>query len=247
YKEFMVRHPDISERLTQNLTNCRSDLTEDRIHNWFHEINDYLVANHLQAAVKHPRRIYNADGTAFFLAPKGAKCLIRKHDKTAYSFIGNGKKECLTCLITANALRNLLPPMLIYNYERFPAHIVNMMPKKWAIGKSESGWMPSQTFFDYVANIFNPWLSENEIPRPVLFFVNEHASHLTMDLSNFYSSISIILESESGGEEDFDILNIAKYIIIKYDDDYFPGKLFIMVMVPERRYCSENSKTSIKE
>ncbi|KAF2891204.1 hypothetical protein ILUMI_14969 [Ignelater luminosus] len=158
----MARHPDISERLTQNLTNCRSDLTEDRIRNWFQEINDYLVADHLQAAVKHLQRIYYADGTAFFLVPKGTKCLIRKGDKTGYSFIGN-------------------------------AHIVNMMPKKWAIDKSESGWMTSHTFFEYVANIFSPWLSENEIPRPVLFFVDEHALHLTMDLSNFCTENQIIL------------------------------------------------------
>ncbi|KAF2903627.1 hypothetical protein ILUMI_02559 [Ignelater luminosus] len=100
-KGFMARHPEISETLTQNLTKCRSDLTGGKICHWFQEINDYLTANHLQAVVKDPRRIYNADET--------------------------------------------LP------------------------------------------------LWHNEIPRPVLFFVDGHASHLTIDLSNFCSENQIIL------------------------------------------------------
>ncbi|KAF2891178.1 hypothetical protein ILUMI_14995, partial [Ignelater luminosus] len=144
YKGFTARHSEISARLTQNLTKCRSDLTEGKIRNWFQEINDYLTANHLEAVVKDSQRIYNADETAFFLAPKGMKCLIQKGDKTAYSFIGNDEKECLTCLMTPNASGDLRPPLIIYNYERLPAHIISMMPKKWAIGKSESGWMTSQ-------------------------------------------------------------------------------------------------------
>ncbi|KAF2889101.1 hypothetical protein ILUMI_17072, partial [Ignelater luminosus] len=189
YKGFTARHSEISARLTQNLTKCRSYLTEGKIRNWFQEINDYLTANHLEAVVKDSQRIYNADKTAFFLAPRRMKCLIRKGDKTAYSFIGNDEKECLTCLMIANASGDLPPPLIIYNYERLPAHIINMMPKKWAIGKSESGWMT----FEYVANIFNPWLSENEIPRLVLFFVDGHASHLSMDLSNFCTEYQIIL------------------------------------------------------
>ncbi|KAF2879457.1 hypothetical protein ILUMI_26718 [Ignelater luminosus] len=44
------------ERLTQKLAECRSDLTEGKIRNWFKEINDYLTANNLRDVVQDPIR-----------------------------------------------------------------------------------------------------------------------------------------------------------------------------------------------
>ncbi|KAF2880023.1 hypothetical protein ILUMI_26144 [Ignelater luminosus] len=72
--KWLLRIAEINAKSNQ----MQSDLTEGKIRNWFQEINDYLAANHLQDIEKDPRRIYNADETAFFLAPKGTKCLIRK-------------------------------------------------------------------------------------------------------------------------------------------------------------------------
>ncbi|KAF2889559.1 hypothetical protein ILUMI_16614 [Ignelater luminosus] len=108
---------------------ARSQLTEEKIRSWFHEIRSYVDSKDLSDIFDDPRRIYNADETAFFLAPKGIKCLMRKGDKTAYNFISNDDKECLTCLITANAAGTILPPMVIFSYERIPSQIASLMPK----------------------------------------------------------------------------------------------------------------------
>ncbi|KAF2904429.1 hypothetical protein ILUMI_01744 [Ignelater luminosus] len=123
---------------------ARSQLTEEKIRSWFHEIRSYIDSKDLSDIFDDPRRIYNADETAFFLAPKGIKCLMRKDDKTAYNFISNEDKECLTCLITANAAGTILPPMVLFSYERIPSQIASLMPKGWAIGKSNSGCMTGQ-------------------------------------------------------------------------------------------------------
>lgn len=139
------------------------------------------------------KRVFNTDETAFFLCPKGIKALIRKGDKTAYNFINNDEKECLTTLITANAAGMLVPPMIMFNYERIPAHISNLMPHGWGIGKSESGWMTGQSFYEFVANIFHPWIITNNIELPVVLFVDGHSSHLTMELSNFCTANRIEL------------------------------------------------------
>ena len=31
-----------------------------------------------------------------------------------------------------------------------------------------------ETFFEWVGNLFNPWLEENEIPKPVILFSDWH-------------------------------------------------------------------------
>ncbi|KAF2889357.1 hypothetical protein ILUMI_16816 [Ignelater luminosus] len=136
------------------------------------EIRSYIDSKNLSDIFDNPRRIYNADETTFFLAPKEIKSLMGKgDDKNAYNFTSNNDEECLTCLITANAAGAILSPSL--------------MPKEWTIGKSDSGWMTSQSFYEFVANIFHPWLLQNNIPLPVIFFINGLSSHLTMKFGEF--------------------------------------------------------------
>ena len=53
--------------------------------------------------------------------------------------------------------------------------------------------MTGESFFEYVANVFVPWLTTENIQRPVVLFVDGHCSHLTMALSDFCSSHNIIL------------------------------------------------------
>lgn len=109
------------------------------------------------------------------------------------SRIANDEKECLTTLVTANAAGMLAPPMVVFPYERLPGTISMLMPDGWSIGKSETGWMTSQTFYEYVANVMHPWIVKNQIPLPVVFFVDGHSSHLTLPLSNFCTDNGIIL------------------------------------------------------
>lgn len=141
----------------------------------------------------NPTRVYNCDETAMFLSPQEKSVLAKKGDKTVYSFTANDEKECLTTLFTANAAGKLLPPMIIYKYKRVPQIIAKTMPTGWAIGLSDSGWMLSETFFEFVANVFCPWLTANDISRPVILFVDGHVSHLTLNLSNFCKKNGIVL------------------------------------------------------
>ena len=185
YQCFLRRHPELAERLAQNLTKSRADVSEEKLRKWFEEIQQYLKSKNLENVLEDPSRIFNCDESAFFLAPKGIKCLVKKGDKTVYNVINNNDKECLTCLITANAAGALLPPMIMFNYERIPASIANSMPDGWGIGKSESGWMTGQSFYEFITNIFYPWVTSNNVKFPVILFVDGHSSHLTMELSNF--------------------------------------------------------------
>jgi len=70
-----------------------------------------------------------------------------------YEVAKSAEKENITVLCTYSADGKSLPPMIIYPYKRIPLHIAQSVPEDWAIGRSDSGWMVSATFYEYVANV----------------------------------------------------------------------------------------------
>ncbi|XP_030747745.1 jerky protein homolog-like [Sitophilus oryzae] len=190
---FEKRHPEIAVRVAQNLSKPRSTLNENSLRNWHAEVYTYLKNNNLENVLEDPKRVYNCDESAFFLSPKGNRVLARKGEKAVYSFSSNDDKECLTTLIMCNAAGDLPPPMVVFPYKRIPPKISNQAPKHWGLGRSDNGWMTGETFFEYIANVFYKWLTENNISFPVLLFVDGHSSHLTLTLSKFCSEKKIIL------------------------------------------------------
>lgn len=182
YKAFLKRNHELTERMSQNLTKRRANITEQALEGWFAETGSYLKSKGLDDI--GPERIFNMDESAFLLAPKGDKVLVKRGEKAAYNLCNNDK-ECYTALIAANAAGQMPPPMIVYNYERIPFSITEHFPKGYVIGKSESGWMTKETFFSYIANHFHPWCVKNNIKFPVVLYVDGHSSHLTIELSDF--------------------------------------------------------------
>jgi hypothetical protein len=43
--------------------------------------------------------------------------------------------------------------------------VVENMPESWVLGKSDSGWMKVNVFYEYIANDFNNWMIENSIKK----------------------------------------------------------------------------------
>jgi hypothetical protein len=128
------------------------------------------------------------------LSPKGRKVLAKKGSKSLHDRSGDDK-ECLTVLITGNAAGQLAPPMVMYSYERLPKHIVSHVPKGWGVGKSKSGWMTSESFFEYITNIFYPWLVSENVEFPVILYLDGHKSHVTLPLTDFCRQKQIVVIS----------------------------------------------------
>lgn len=143
--------------------------------------------------MEDPSRIFNGDETSFSLSPKTGNVLAPKGWKNLYTVKAGNEKETITVLFLFSAAGQMLPPLVVFPYVRPPQAVVRSMPDKWVLGRSESGWMRSETFFEYVANSFNEWLTENNIKRPVLLLVDGHKSHLSMELSEFCRNNDIIL------------------------------------------------------
>lgn len=52
-------------------------------------------------------------------------------------------------------------------------------------GISQTGWMTSTTFLEYMQKIFYPFLLERGVEFPVVVFVDGHSSHFSFDISEF--------------------------------------------------------------
>nr|CAI5857573.1 unnamed protein product [Callosobruchus analis] len=190
---FLRRHPNITQRNTEIISKARASVTEENIRNWFAELRDYLIEEHNEELLENPHRIFNADETGVTTCPKTGKVLGPKNYKAFYEIASGPEKECITVLCTFSAAGVSVPPMIVYPYKRIPRDLSNSVPDDWAIGRSDSGWMVSSTFYEFIANVFHPWIIENHIKLPVLLFLDGHKSHINMELSKFCSEKGILL------------------------------------------------------
>ncbi|XP_055910440.1 uncharacterized protein LOC129944801 [Eupeodes corollae] len=128
------------------------------------------------------------------MAPKTGNVIASKRIKNLYEIKASNERENITVLMTFSADRRTLPPMVVLPYKRSPNWLKSVQNKKldWVLGKTESGWMRGETFLQYVKDVLKVLISKNDVKRPVLFFVDGHASHMSLELSNFCSS-NIIL------------------------------------------------------
>lgn len=83
--------------------------------------------------------------------------------------------------------------MVIFKYLRIPRELSLSVPVTWGIGRSDSGWMTMETFYEYICNIFDKWLNDNGIQKPVILFMDGHTSHMSFHVSKFCSENGIIL------------------------------------------------------
>lgn len=118
--------------------------------------------------MQDPTRLFNGDETGFSLCPKTKSILAPKGAKDIYEVAVGNAKENLTVMFTFYAAGYMCHPMVIYNYQRIPQDIVNSVPPNWGIGHSESGWMKSEVFYEFIANIFYPFVVEKGIKFPII-------------------------------------------------------------------------------
>lgn len=191
YEGFLKRHKKFATRMTKNLTFRRAEVTENAIRGWFSEISNYLNSKELLNIA--PERIFNCDEAAFLLNPKESSVLAEKGQKNVYKIVDNNEKENITVLFTGNAAGILVPPLVLFSYKRIPGYIASKLPNDWSCGRSDNGWMTGANFYEYIANVFHPWLIRSGIPRPVILYLDGHSSHMTKHLSDFCSTHEIEL------------------------------------------------------
>nr|CAI5844607.1 unnamed protein product [Callosobruchus analis] len=76
--------------------------------------------------------------------------------------------------------------MVVYPYQRISEKIARNINPKWGVGRSDNGWMTSETFYQYIANVFYPHLKEN-----IILLLDGHKSHLSYQLGLLCNELQI--------------------------------------------------------
>lgn len=195
FKCFLRRHPSIKQKHAESVSKARAAVTRDRLENWFDEILNYLKEGKLDSILEDPGRIFNGDEAGFKLCPTSGKVLgPAKNAEDFYERVSS-EKEQITVMAAFSASGTTVPPMLIFPYKKMPKKIVESVPDTWGLGRSESGWMNSEVFYEFISNHFLPYLKNEKIVRPVIFFVDGLKSHLTKYVSELCDQNGIILIS----------------------------------------------------
>lgn len=188
---FLRRHPEVRQKKAEYVNKARGSVTEAKIRTWFTQIENQLGEDfHI---LQESQRVFNMDESGFNLSLQG-EVVIAPLNHHAYIESEHSDKETQTTLFAVNAAGNFAPPLTIFKYERLPQQAATCAPTAdWGIGKTESGWMTSECFFEYIANVFLPWVKKQNIQLPIIVFLDGHKSHLSLPLSKFCADAGIIL------------------------------------------------------
>lgn len=86
-------------------------------------------------------------------------------------------------------------PFLIYPYTRVPEDVKNKMSALQNIdyNYNASGWMTEENFRYYLEFVFVKSMKQKGVQFPVILFMDNHTSHVSMEVSRLANSLGVIL------------------------------------------------------
>ena len=186
YVGFRNRHPDISFRQPEALSNARACMLNPTVINThFQKLGELLRSTKLD---DKPSQIYNADETGFSLVHKPTKILAKKGKKTVQARTSGERGENVTALICANAAGRPIPPFIIFKGHRLNPGLTTNAPADTLFGVSNSSFIDAELFETWFERQF---LTNLPPARPVLLVMDGHSSHLTLKIIKLAKSNSV--------------------------------------------------------
>lgn len=161
FASFIKRHQEIAVRHAESIKTARSLVTETAFRKWHANLKEYLVAEGAADILEDPERFTNTHESGFQSCPSSGLVLVPRRFNSFYEN-KEQEKECVTVLGTFAASGSILPPLIIYPYERIPSEIARQVSDEWCVGKSDKGWMTSIFFYGYIENTLVPYLKKKK-------------------------------------------------------------------------------------
>ena len=207
FNAFMKRHQQLAQRSAESICRSRGALTEKCIKGWFKDAEKFFKQRAIEYVLSDSQRQYNGDETGFLLDPKCGK-VVAPRGQVIYTEAG-GQKEQVTVLVTTRADGKVMKSAIVYPYKRaVPKPIVDTVPDCFSVARSDTGWMTSEVFFEYLTNVFIPELAQERRRQKglspedelildesdwVVYWLDGYRSHLTMHSSQLCEMNKIAL------------------------------------------------------
>lgn len=189
----MKKHPEVSLRKSEVVSAASSKVSESDVRKWFQDIFAYLQEKGYRHILENPDRIFNGDETNFQQCPQNKRVLAPKGSKNVYEVDCAQAKTNLTVMFSFSASGVTTTQLIIYPYKRIPQEIANSVPKNFSFACSDTGWMKTEIFYEYIGNIFHPYVRKMNVEFPIILFVDGHKTHLDRKLSDLCTELEIIL------------------------------------------------------
>ncbi|KAL1375258.1 hypothetical protein pipiens_017593 [Culex pipiens pipiens] len=169
---FLKRHPDLATRMTENWSHYGyPSVAPERVPVWFGCVSRYLAKMDLQTVVQNRRQVFTLDD------------MILRKSRNDTNF---------TCLFGANANGNLLPPFIIYPDKiKLPTQ-KKQSELKYAVAHPDTELTSGNVLYQWLSKVFQPWLIEENVPRPVIVFLDCHRHQMGYLSSQFCHQHQII-------------------------------------------------------
>ena len=196
YWGFMGWYPTLNYRTVSALNKKRASVSFDNIYEWFCDLHSYVIKIGHPYIFDDPTCVYNCDETGFPLAPKPHKVLVKWGSSHNYqSGVANTKMQ-ITILLCASAVGHYTKPLIVYPgvqprlelHEKFHETF-----EEGLFGNSESDWMDSKLFVEWLESGFNECIIQWKVTKPVLLLINGTRVHLSIEASEFCGKYGIIL------------------------------------------------------
>ena len=185
--------------MPEKLGHQRTYITKEKIVQWFEELETFLRNEHgIDAKTffseANAERVFNLDESGFPLSGTNGrlKIITAKGTKNVYK-IAPDTREQVTVLGCASAAGSLMKPLVIYPGVRPRYNFEGVDPDDFDVGCTLNGWISSDCFFGWLANLFLPAVREKGITFPIIIFMDGHTSHINVAVSELCRENDIIL------------------------------------------------------
>ena len=171
WNRFVERWPAIRLRKGDALAIPRANaVTAANIAQYYNLLKKTLEENDLMGC---PNRIYNMDESGMPLDHKPPKVVARKGTRKVHCRT-SGNKSQITVLVCANAAGSVVPPMVIFEGQRFNPEWSKGEVPDTLYGMSEKGWTDQELFYYWLTEQFVKHIPPTQ---PVILLVDGHSPH----------------------------------------------------------------------
>lgn len=159
-KTFLMRHPQLSQRMAQNITHSRAAIDEQVINNFFDNLEVELQG--IPAS-----NIWNYDETNLVDDPGQSKIITKRGTKYPER-IRNSSKACTSLMVCGNAEGRLAPLYVNYKSQKLWTTWTENGPPNARYNRTASGWFDYQIFEDWFLHILLPLLKRQEGRKAII-------------------------------------------------------------------------------